>query len=109
MILRLLGKEMGTPFLVEPAQGAPVSKLQLSPSVVSEGVPPARAPAPVDGMGSAASVALQKRVAVRPSHVLALTTCLRMSIILIPPPVHPLSLSLSLSLSFSVGRGGPGC
>jgi hypothetical protein len=46
VILRLAGKEMATPFLIEPAESTTVGKLNLSPSDVSEGVPPARVPVP---------------------------------------------------------------
>ena len=64
VILRLLGKEMGTPFLIGPAGTSAIRTLDLTPGVVSEGVPPVRAPAPVGSADRAATAALQKRAEV---------------------------------------------
>ena len=59
VVLRLVGKEMGTPFLIEPEGQQPISTLSLSPNVVAEGIPPAAAAGDI-----AADMALRQRAEV---------------------------------------------
>ena len=100
VILRLLGKEMGTPFLVAPAQPRMISNLQSSPEVVPEGVPPAHVTAPVDSTESSTNIVLQQRVAVSPAHTLPQITCRYVC-----PSLH-LTVCASVSRAYRMPRLG---